>query len=122
LITNEDDGSLFACYGVMGGFMQPQGHVQVAVGLIDDGLDPQAALDRLRFCIEDGTSSGTVAIEEGVPPQTLAALEKLGHHVKLITGMERALFGRGQVIVRDKSSGVLWGGSDPRADGLAMAS
>lgn len=121
LITNEDDGSLFACYGVMGGFMQPQGHMQVAAGLIDDALDPQAAVDRPRFCIEDGTPSGTVAIEEGVPPQTLSSLEKLGHRVKLITGMERALFGRGQVIVRDKSSGVLWGGSDPRADGLAMA-
>ena len=120
LITDEADGSLFACYGVMGGFMQPQGHMQVAIGLIDDVLDPQAALDRPRFCIEDGTAGGSVAIEEGVLPQTLASLEKLGHQVKLVSGMERAVFGRGQIILRDEASGVLLGGSDPRADGLAM--
>jgi len=120
LITNAEDGSLFACYGVMGGFMQPQGHMQVAIGLIDDALDPQAALDRPRFCIEDGTASGVVAIEDGVPPQTLASLETMGHRVRHITGMERAVFGRGQVILRDAASSVLWGGSDPRADGLAM--
>jgi gamma-glutamyltranspeptidase/glutathione hydrolase len=120
LITDEADGNLFACYGVMGGFMQPQGHMQVAIGLIDDALDPQAALDRPRFCIEDGTAGGSVAIEEGVLPQTLASLEKLGHQVNLVSGMERVLFGRGQIILRDKASGVLLGGSDPRADGLAM--
>jgi len=120
LITDEADGSLFACYGVMGGFMQPQGHMQVAIGLIDDVLDPQAALDRPRFCIEDGTAGGSVAIEEGVLPQTLASLGKLGHQVKLVSGMERAVFGRGQIILRDEASGVLLGGSDPRADGLAM--
>lgn len=121
LITREHDDSLFACYGVMGGFMQPQGHLQVAVALIDDGLDPQSALDRPRFCIENGTAAGAVAIEDGVPPSMLAALEGMGHRVKRITGMERALFGRGQVILRDPHSGTLWGGSDPRADGVAMA-
>jgi len=120
LITREHDDSLFACYGVMGGFMQPQGHLQVAVGLIDDELDPQSALDRPRFCIEDGTPAGSVSLEDGVPPSTLAALEGMGHRVKRITGMERALFGRGQVILRDPHSGTLWGGSDPRADGMAM--
>ncbi|MEX2162023.1 MAG: gamma-glutamyltransferase family protein [Anaerolineales bacterium] len=121
LLTHVDNDDLFACFGVMGGFMQPQGHMQVAIALIDDGLDPQAALDRPRFCIEDGTASGSVAIEDGMPAATREALSALGHRVREVTGMERALFGRGQVILCDRASGVLWAGSDPRADGLAMA-
>ncbi|MBI3159081.1 MAG: gamma-glutamyltransferase family protein [Chloroflexi bacterium] len=121
LITHEDSGDLFASYGVMGGFMQPQGHMQVAVGLIDDRLDPQAALDRPRFCIDDGTAGGAVALEEGIPVETMSALAQMGHPVRPASGMARTLFGRGQVILRDRETGVLWGGSDPRADGCAMA-
>ncbi len=120
MITREGDGELFACYGVMGGFMQPQGHVQVAVGLIDDGLDPQAALDRPRFCIEGGRAGGRVSLEEGIPVGVMSQLAGMGHTVAPRSGYARAIFGRGQVIVRDAESGVLWGGSDPRADGCAM--
>ncbi|GAB4577819.1 MAG: gamma-glutamyltransferase family protein [Anaerolineales bacterium] len=112
--------SLFASFGVMGGFMQPQGHVQVAVGLIDDALDPQAALDRPRFCLEDGEARGGVALEEGIPFEVMANLAGRGHSVIPTAGYGRSLFGRGQIIVRDAESGVLWGGSDPRADGCAM--
>jgi gamma-glutamyltranspeptidase/glutathione hydrolase len=112
---------LFACYGVMGGFMQPQGHVQVAVGLIDDALDPQAALDRPRFCIEDGAAGGRVSLEQGIPVEVMSALAGMGHLVTPRSGYARSIFGRGQVIVRDPESGVLWGGSDPRADGVAMS-
>jgi gamma-glutamyltranspeptidase/glutathione hydrolase len=111
---------LLASYGVMGGFMQPQGHLQVAVALLDDGLDPQAALDRPRFCIEDGTAGGQVALEEGISAHTLEQLARLGHPVYPLSGFERSMFGRGQVIWRDPESGVLWAGSDPRADGCAM--
>lgn len=113
-------GDLFASYGVMGGFMQPQGHVQVAVGLIDDGLDPQAALDLPRFCIEDGAAGGAVSLEEGIPVEVMSQLAGRGHRVTPRSGLARAIFGRGQIIVRDAESGVLWGGSDPRADGCAM--
>ncbi len=120
LATHEDDGSLFACFGVMGGFMQPQGHLQVVVGLMDDGLDPQSALDRSRFCILSGEAGGTVALEDGIPLATMARLAEMGHPVRPVTGHGRAVFGRGQVILRDRDTGVLWGGSDPRADGLAM--
>ena len=120
MVTRESDGSLYASYGVMGGFMQPQGHVQVLSALVDDGLDPQSALDLPRFCIDADESSGRVAIEEGMPDETIAGLEKLGHPIYKVTGYERALFGRGQVILRDPVTGVLCAGSDPRADGCAM--
>ena len=111
---------LYAPFGVMGGFMQPQGHVQVVVGLVDDGLDPQQVLDRPRFCINDGTAGGQVALETGIPEDSLAGLQALGHPVQPVSGYGRALFGRGQIIRRDPSSGVLCGGSDPRADGCVM--
>ncbi|MDP1714127.1 MAG: gamma-glutamyltransferase [Anaerolineales bacterium] len=112
---------LYASYGVMGGFMQPQGHVQVLSALVDDGLDPQGALDLPRFCIDVDESGGGVAIEEGMPKKTMDALKKMGHSIYEVKGYERALFGRGQVILRDAETGVLCAGSDPRADGCAMA-
>jgi gamma-glutamyltranspeptidase/glutathione hydrolase len=120
LITREADGSLFAPFGVMGGFMQPQGHMQVVVGMIDDGLDPQAALNRPRFCIEAGTAGGKVHLERGIPRATLAGLAQKRHPLQPdVSGYARALFGRGQIIRREPD-GVLWGGSDPRADGCAI--
>jgi gamma-glutamyltranspeptidase / glutathione hydrolase len=121
MATRAADDSLYACFGVMGGFMQPQGHVQVISGLVDDGLDPQAALDRPRFCIEDGTARGRVALETGIAAQVLEQLREMGHPLYSVSGQERSLFGRGQVILRDPQTGVLQGGSDPRADGCAMA-
>jgi len=113
--------SLYACYGVMGGFMQPQGHVQVLSALVDDGLDPQAALDLPRFRIDVEEAGGRVALEEGIPSQVVSDLEKMGHPVHGVSGYDRSLFGRGQVILRDAETGVLCAGSDPRADGCAMA-
>jgi gamma-glutamyltranspeptidase / glutathione hydrolase len=117
---------LFASFGVMGGFMQPQGHLQVVVALADDNLDPQSALDRPRFCIQDGEAGsgagdGGVALEQGIPARVMDELAEMGHPVEAVSGHARVLFGRGQIILRDSESGVLWGGSDPRADGCAMA-
>ncbi|MBC7875687.1 MAG: gamma-glutamyltransferase [Anaerolineales bacterium] len=120
MVTRESDNSLYASYGVMGGFMQPQGHVQVLSALKDAGLDPQSALDLPRFCIDVEESGGKVAIEEGMPKNTMDALQKMGHPLYEVGGYNRALFGRGQVIMRDNETGVLCGGSDPRADGCAM--
>jgi gamma-glutamyltranspeptidase/glutathione hydrolase len=120
MVTREDE-SLYASYGVMGGFMQPQGHVQVLSALIDHGLDPQSALDLPRCCIEVEQSGGRVALEEGIPANVISDLEKMGHPVYLVSGYDRSLFGRGQVILRDPETGVLCAGSDPRADGCAMA-
>jgi gamma-glutamyltranspeptidase/glutathione hydrolase len=113
--------TLTACYGVMGGFMQPQGHVQVTIALADDDLDPQSALDRPRFCIQDGEAAGVVALEEGIPFETIAELAKMGHQITPVSGFERSTFGRGQIILREQASGVLSAGSDPRADGCAMS-
>jgi gamma-glutamyltranspeptidase/glutathione hydrolase len=118
LITRAD-GSLYGPFGVMGGFMQPQGHIQVAIGMIDDGLDPQATLNRPRICLEPGAPNGGVAAEEGLPVETAERLKGWGHRVETVRGYARAMFGRGQIVRRDPN-GVLWGGSDPRADGCAM--
>ena len=119
-MVTRDDGSLYASYGVMGGFMQPQGHVQVLSALVDHGLDPQSALDLPRFCIDVEESGGRVALEDGIPANVVSDLEKLGHPAYSVSGYDRSLFGRGQVILRDPETGVLCGGSDPRADGCAM--
>jgi gamma-glutamyltranspeptidase/glutathione hydrolase len=125
LITRPRPGSegeeLYACFGVMGGFMQPQGHTQVVVALVDDGLDPQAALDRPRFCIADGVSGGRVSLEQGIEVEVMSALADMGHPLVPTSGFSRAIFGRGQIILRDAESGVLCGGSDPRADGCVMS-
>ncbi|MBM3127046.1 MAG: gamma-glutamyltransferase [Chloroflexi bacterium] len=119
MITREADGSLYAPFGVMGGFMQPQGHVQVVAGMIDDDLDPQAALDRPRFCLTAAQPSSAVQLEEGIEPETMERLAQMGHSVVPVSGYARATFGRGQIIRREPD-GTLWGGSDPRADGCAI--
>ena len=120
MVTRESDQSLYATLGVMGGFMQPQGHLQVFLALACDHLDPQECLDLPRFCIEDGIAGGGVALEKGIPQKVIAGLKKWGHNARVVLGYDRALFGRGQIILRDDLSGVLCAGSDARADGCAM--
>ncbi len=114
-----DDGTLLSVFGVMGGFMQPQGHLQVINAMIDDALNPQEALDRPRWCLEEGTGESVLAVEEGFSVETMAKLAEMGHRVRPVTGAERGLFGSGQIIVRDEN-GVLYGGSDPRKDGQVV--
>lgn len=125
MLTHESDGSLYGPFGVMGGFMQPQGQLQLVVALADDEVDPQAALDRSRFQIygieatPESDSAGAIGLETGVPQATLDALSKLGHSVRRADGWDRVAFGRGQIILRE-ANGVWIAGSDPRADGCAM--
>ena len=127
MITVDSNGlptipnSLYASFGVMGGFMQPQGHMQVVVALVDDLADSQAALDRPRFRIYDESAGGKVALEEGIPTDVQGELEEMGHRVNTVSGYARSAFGRGQIIRREAITGVLCGGSDPRADGCAMS-
>src|SRR5262249_25240564 len=115
------DGELWASFGVMGGFMQPQGHFQVLSAMLDDDLNPQEALDRPRFCLLDGTSGSALALEEGIPVETMARLAEYGHRVQPVSGPNRGTFGDGHIIRRDPETGVLSGGSDPRKDGLTAA-
>ncbi|KAJ6574993.1 gamma-glutamyltranspeptidase [Mycena capillaripes] len=129
---------LFLSYGVMGGFMQPQGHIQVLQGMLR-GYTPQAALDSPRFCISAGTvdtqtkDSGTagdinseVYLEEGIPLETIDKLRgecnttfaairnsfssEMGHDARQATGFRRAMLGRGQVIQKltDPSGRFVW--------------
>ncbi len=114
------DGLLHGPFGVMGGFMQPQGHVQVVVNMVDYGMDPQEALNAPRFNISDGTSGGKILLEEGVPLETMSALARMGHEVVPSSGYARGAFGKGQIIIRDPDTGVLCAGSEPRADGQAI--
>jgi len=111
------DGSFHATFGVMGGFMQPQGHMQVVNALVDDRINPQEALNRPRWQLLAGTADSRLAIEEGISFKTMARLTQLGHNTVPVSGRARNVFGSGQIIVRD-SDGVLYGGSDPRKDGL----
>ncbi len=119
MATHKETNRLIGPFGVMGGFMQPQGHFQVASHLFEDHLDPQLALDLPRFCILPENATNEVALEDGFDFKTLSELSDLGHSVKPISGMKRAIFGRGQIILRNEN-GVLSAGSDPRADGCAM--
>lgn len=125
LVTNLHDGSLHSVYGVMGGFMQPQGHVQTLLGQVVAGLSPQQALDAPRVCI-GASAEGvdmTVSVEEGMPEATIEGLKKLGHKVDVVKGMKRGLFGRGQIIRWTvdpvEGTGIWSAGSDQRGDGAA---
>ena len=110
------DGELFASYGVMGAMQQAQGHLQTLVNLIDFGLEPQQALDAPRFSVRLGEG---VAIENTVRPKVIQDLATRGHRL-MVSEPHGLLFGSGQIIKRDAATGVLTGGSEPRADGLAI--
>jgi gamma-glutamyltranspeptidase / glutathione hydrolase len=117
-----EDGSLCATFSNMGGFMQPQGHVQLLVGLLDLSLDPQAAIDAPRLCLAAGAPNSTIELEDGIPESVLHELREMGHAVgaAILQGWNRQLFGKAQIILRNRDTGVLWGGSDGRGDGCAM--
>jgi gamma-glutamyltranspeptidase / glutathione hydrolase len=110
-------GRAWCSFGVMGGFMQPQGHLQVGVNMIDFHMDPQTALDAPRFYWQDGRR---VALELAAHPDTRAALSAREHELLSEEQTRQLHFGGGQAIVRDQESGVLIGGSEPRNDGAAV--
>ena len=120
MLTRADD-SLWGPFGVMGGPMQPQGHLQVVTALIDDDEDPQTSLDRPRFFIEPEVDGGKINLETGTPSVVAEGLRARGHELVIDPSTYgRSMFGRGQVIRRD-ADGTLVAGSDKRADGCALA-
>ena len=126
MLTNADDGSLHSVYGVMGGFMQPQGHVQVLLNMLAFGMTPQSALDAPRICVGagmpgDGGRGARVYVEEGIAEGVVEELAAMGHAVEVVRGWGRGLFGRGQVIRVHEEEGrrVYSAGSDGRGDGAA---
>jgi gamma-glutamyltranspeptidase/glutathione hydrolase len=104
------DGELLGPFGVMGGFIQAQAHLQLVSAIVDDGLDPQAALDRPRFRV-DGE---LVRLEEGLWDREPDLL-RLGYST--VRDPDVSAFGGGQAIL--VSGEALVGGSDPRKDGYA---
>uniref|UniRef100_A0A3Q2V667 Putative gamma-glutamyltransferase YwrD n=1 Tax=Haplochromis burtoni TaxID=8153 RepID=A0A3Q2V667_HAPBU len=114
--TTSQKPRLLAALGVMGAFMQPQGHVQVLLNMMEFGMNPQQALDAPRVYVEYDHKTQRV----------FASSFSFTH-----TGHKRSQFGRGQIIAvgdwwnpsvtqGDRPSRVLWAGSDPRADGCAQ--
>lgn len=97
-------------FGVMGGYMQPQGHLQVIMNSIDFDLNPQAALDAPRWRWREGK---TVYVEHGFPQYIAKKLARRGHDIQY--SLHSGGFGKGQIIWRE--DGSLVGGSEPRTDG-----
>jgi gamma-glutamyltranspeptidase / glutathione hydrolase len=121
MITHADTNELHSTISNMGGNMQPQGHLQLTIDMIAGGLNPQEAIDLPRFCIADGTRDGIIFLEEGLDESVLTVLKDRGHElITNVSGYDREVFGRAQIICRDRRTGVYWAGSDGRADGCAQ--
>jgi gamma-glutamyltranspeptidase/glutathione hydrolase len=103
-------------FGIMGGFMQPQAHLQVISNLVDFDLNPQAALDAPRWQWLEGRQ---VELEYGTGEHIAQALRRRGHDIRWALGSGG--FGRGQIIFRHGAEGVLVGATEPRADGHVAA-
>jgi gamma-glutamyltranspeptidase/glutathione hydrolase len=118
------DGKPFMSFGVMGGDMQPQGHVQIIVDMVDFGLNVQEAGDAARFhhagseewSRADSGGVGTLELETGIAQSVRDELARRGHKINAGDGA----YGGYQAIVRDPATGVYWGASEMRKDGAAM--
>jgi len=118
------DGQPFLSFGVMGGPMQPQGHLQIIVNIVDFGLGVQEAGDAARWQHEGSTDydtpkmtdSGWVNLESGVPWGVVAELHRRGHDIRSDLGG----YGGYQAILWDATNKVYHGASEIRKDGCAM--
>jgi len=123
------DGEPFMTLGLMGGGMQPQGHVQVLINMVDFGMNIQEAGDAARINHDGGrqpTDSldgpidddlGTLYVEPGIPAETVETLRAMGHNVRVVSN--GIMFGGYQAIMRDAETGVYAGATEMRKDGQA---
>ena len=123
------DGEPFMTLGLMGGGMQPQGHVQVLINMVDFGMNIQEAGDAARINHDGGrqpTDSlngpinddlGTLNVEPGIPAETIETLRSMGHNVRVVS--DGIMFGGYQAIMRDAETGVYAGATEMRKDGQA---
>lgn len=120
------NGKPLVSYGVMGGAMQPQGHVQILVNMVDFGMNLQEAGDAARWQHLGSTeptdgqeaylkNGGYIEVERGIPFETVRELQKRGHDVRYGLGG----YGGYQAIMRDHINGVWIGASESRKDGQA---
>ena len=118
------DGRPFMSFGVMGGAMQPQGHVQIVVNIVDFGLGLQEAGDAARWQHEGSTdynlprmtSGGWVNLESGIPWATVAELKRRGHDIRTDLGG----YGGYQAVLWDATNKVYRGATESRKDGCAV--
>lgn len=119
------DGTPFMSFGLMGGDMQPQGHVQMVANIIDFGMGIQQSGDAARYHHEGSTEptwigrmtdGGTLELESGMKADVVRELQRRGHKINITSGP----FGGYQAIMRDPKTGVYWGASEMRKDGMAI--
>jgi len=118
-------GKPWIAFGVMGGDMQPQGHAQILVNLLDLGMDLQQAGDAPRYYHTDSSEptgtrmrdGGLLALEPGVPAAVRAEMERRGHRLH---DTWTPAFGGYQAVARDPETGILSGASESRKDGCAL--
>ena len=105
------DGKPVGPFGVMGGFMQPQGHLQVVLNTVEYGMNPQAALDHPRW---QWVGGNTIEVEQSFDNALAQALQRAGHDI--VVKADPIGFGRGEIIWRN-DDGILCGACEPRTDG-----
>lgn len=112
------EGELVGPIGTQGGDVQAQVQLQIICDLVDFGLEPQVAIDAPRW-VTPGDGTPAVFLEDRFDASTYRELADRGHAVQPVAPWDPT-FGHAQMIVRDAARGVLLGGADPRADGLAL--
>lgn len=138
MVTDVETDDLYASVACMGGWAQPQAHVQIYMNMVLFGFSPQEALDAPRFCLEPNeefrhedvgkgshgpvsTPATLVRLEQGIRPEVVKKLEEMGHVVSPLEGYLRETFGRAQCIKNIGNGKVVWAaGSDLRGDGAAV--